>query len=160
MLTQTQPRQTEHSALPPSGDAQVFWVKPETVAQFWPLGEYFIKQACRRGPGRLIPDNLKASCEAGYSQYMVAMLGGECVAAAVTNVTTDWPSGHKVLEWTAIGALKHRSAEWLALEQTIIDAAKAHGCMAMRSYSRRGMEHLLKSKGFKPVGVILEKELM
>lgn len=158
MLTQTQPRQTEHSALSPSGDAQVFWVKPETVAQFWPLGEYFIKQACKRGPGRLIPDNLKASCEAGYSQYMVAMLGGECVAAAVTNVTTDWPSGHKVLEWTAIGGRDYQN--WQHLEAVVIEAAKQHGCMTMRTYSRVGMQRLLKSKGFKPVGVILEKELM
>lgn len=158
MLTQAQPRQTERSASLSSGEAQVFWVKPETVPQFWTLGEYFIKQACKRGPGRLIPDNLKASCEAGYSQYMVAVLGGECVAAAVTNVTTDWPTGHKVLEWTAIGGRDYRN--WQHLESVVIEAAKQHGCMTMRTYSRVGMQRLLKAKGFKPVGVILEKELV
>jgi len=151
-------RQTASSDLHVSGETQVFWVKPETVGQFWPLGEYFIKQACKRGPGRLTPDNLKASCEAGFSQYLVAMRGGECVAAAVTNVTTDWPSGHKVLEWTAIGGRDYPN--WKHLESVVIEAAKQHGCMSMRTYSRMGMQRLLKAKGVKPVGVILEKELM
>lgn len=157
MPTQATARQTAPSALPASDEAKVFWVPAAQVGEFWPLGEYFIKQACKRGPGRLTPGNLRASCEAGYSQFFVALYGGECVAAAVTNVNIDWPSGHKVLEWTAIGGRDY--PKWQHLESVIIEAAKQHGCMAMRSYSRKGMERLLKAKGFKPVGVILEKEI-
>lgn len=157
MPTQAPQRQTEHSALSSSDEARVFWVQPEHVAQFWHLGEYFIRQACKRGPGHLNPSNLRQSCEAGHSQYFVAIYHGECVASAVTSVTIDWPSGHKVLEWTALGGKDHDN--WFCLEGIVIEAAKQHGCMTMRSYSRMGMKRLLEPIGYKPVGVILEKEI-
>lgn len=150
-------RQTEPSALSSSDRPQVFVVTPEHVPAYWHLGEYFIKQACKRGPGRLTPDNLRKSCEAGQSQYFVVMWQGECVAAAVTNVTIDWPSGHKVLEWTALGGKNHE--DWFGLEGIVTEAAKQHGCMAMRTYSRMGMKKLLEPRGFKVAGVILEKEI-
>jgi hypothetical protein len=138
-------------------EAKVFVVTPDMVPAYWHLGEYFIRQACKRGPGRLNPENLRMSCEAGNSQYFVAMYHGECVAAAVTNVNIDWPSGHRVLEWTALGGKNHD--DWFGLESIVTEAAKSHGCTAMRTYSRIGMKRMLEPLGFKVAGVILEKEI-
>jgi len=138
--------------------ARVFWVKPDDVESQWHLGRYWIEAACKRGPGRIDPNALKAACASGASQYFVVLIDGECVGALVTTITIDWPTGHKTLEWTALGG-KDRE-KWFELERIVIRAAREHGCMAMRSYSRPGMARVLKRRGYCVVGVILEKEIV
>lgn len=136
---------------------RLYWVPQRDVETYWQLGRYWIEQACKRGPCGVSPQSLLRSCIEGGSQYFVVMKGDECIAAVITTVVIE-SNGRKVLEWTALGGRDRE--DWFGLESVVIEAAREHGCDAMRSYSRPGMKRALEPRGYRVKGYILEKEIV
>ena len=131
-------------------------VTSDKVNEVWPHVEDYIVRACDRGPDGAYPDAMEDACRTGRHQLWVAMDGDEYAAAAVTGIWTE-PSGRKVCYWAAVGGRDMRL--WQPFYPHIEAWAKANGCSAMRSMSRRGMKKRLEPDGYRVTGFILEKAL-
>lgn len=126
-------------------------IAPEHVAEAWPLVSRYIEEACRRGPENDSADNMRERCEAGRFQLWLTGDQRGVIAAAVTGFLNE--ADRKVCLWLAVGG--RDMSDWHALQDQIEAVAKAHGCVAMRSYSRPGMVRRMTDYRLK--GVIMEK---
>ena len=128
-------------------------VSPDEVATVWPHVAAFIESACRRGPENDAADSMREGCETGRFQLWLTGDQDGVIAAAVTGYRTI--HDRKTCVWLAVGGLRMR--DWHALQEKIEAVAKAHGCVAMRSYSRPGM--VRRMTDYRVKGVILEKAI-
>ena len=128
-------------------------IAAEDVEPAWLLAAKFIESACRRGPENDTAETMRAGCVDGRFQLWIAGDERGVVAAAVTGFLIG--SDRKVCVWLAVGG--RRMSDWHALQDHIEAVAKAHGCVAMRSYSRPGM--VRRMTDYRLRGVIMEKAI-
>jgi len=128
-------------------------VSPEAVASFWPGVEHFVSQACRKGPENELPERLREGCENGRYLLWVVEDDGASIGAMITGFLNE--HDRRVGIWLAVGGVNFAVLERHRV--TIETVAKAHGCVAMRSYSRPGMRKRMKS--YRVAGLIMEKAL-
>lgn len=128
-------------------------VSPDALPEYWPGIEQFIEQACRKGPENETAERLREGCEDLRYHLWVVTDGNKSIGAMITGFLNE--PGRKVCLWLAVGGVNFAVLE--QYRETIESVARAHGCVAMRSYSRPGMRKRMPT--YKPVGVIMEKAI-
>jgi hypothetical protein len=127
-------------------------VDPVRVHELWPAVAPMIREAMTHAD---LNDYavVEHAVRNGSSLLWLAWDGREIKGAAITSLSIA--NGHKFCTIVACGG---RDAEqWLGLIADLEQFGRAEGCRSMRIYGRKGWQKVLD--GYRPIAVILEKEL-
>lgn len=142
------------SALPRTDDLVIGLIHDPLSWEHWPTAKAFLH------PALMLSDEdwgeVEAELSANTQQLWAVMDGMNMIAAAVTRIPLTREG--KVVEVYLVGGRDFK--RWIApLNDTIEQASRDHGCIAMRSYGRSGWTPTLQALGWKVKAVTYEKVL-
>lgn len=137
-------------------EVKIYRLLPDSVEESAEFLRPFIQSALDNGLPAVSADNILADLIDDYLQCWCVVFAEEIRAIAITDVQIV--GGRRELFVTAL------SGEGLdfykeALDSVLTDFARACGCIAISSVSRRGMSRALRSLGYRENLVIMRKPL-
>lgn len=124
------------------------------IDEIWPLVDRMLLEACERGRGKEIPDDIRLALNASDLQLWL-LWDGTLRGLVVTEIVR-----HPRKTCCRIRFCVGRGREtWQHHIATIERWAKAQGCAAMELIARPGWSRLLKNRGYAVTHLFCEKEL-
>lgn len=138
-------------------DMKVVLLEPGTVEMAWKDLAPLIQMGVDESMGEMRLVDIKTSLLAGTSMVLCAMENKHLYAVAVVNCTT-FPSGKKVFGITCLGG--EEMSDWVdAMDEAIVNMAKAQECGEVRIVGRPGWAKALKGLGWGHTHTILSKRI-
>ena len=136
--------------------ADVFGIKADDAAAWWPVVGGWIADALAYGGGFISIEDAKQSVQDRDFQLWGIAAEGVPVAACLTQICI-WPQG-KALTVIAVGG--NRMDDWIAeLDDVMQSFARSKGCKVVSCHGRKGWKKSLEPLGFSQSVVTYMKEV-